>query len=396
MTEPRPDPLAIWLLAISQTLGYAGLVYIYGALLVPWETALGWSKTTLAMGPTLSILISAALATVAGRLVDRGWSAELLTGGAALGAVALLALSAVQTPAQYIAVWVLIGVAHCACLYEVCFAFLIRRLGAQARPAIVKVTLVAGLASSIAFPLGAGLSEAFGWRVAVLAFAAALAFGALPANWVAGRRLRRGQLRRGTAEPAEQSRAAFRAALRRPEFWLVAASFGLVMTNHIVLVSYLIPVFTERGVSTAVAVAAAATVGPFQVAGRLLLTLGEARVGSRRASQVMMGSLLLAATVLWVAGLAPPLVFLFAALQGVAAGLMSVLRPVMTAQLLGPSGFGAISGAIAMAPLMGTAAAPFLGALVLEAGGAPALILVALAIALAATACALPLWRRQG
>jgi MFS family permease len=108
----------------------------------------------------------------------------------------------------------------------------------------------------------------------------------------------------------------------------------------------------------------------------------------------MLASLLLAALVLWLSGLAPGLIFAFAALQGVAVGLMSVLRPVMTAQTLGQRGFGAISGAIAMAPLLGTAAAPFLGALAFEAGGGPALVALALAMAATAALCAAPLLRR--
>jgi predicted MFS family arabinose efflux permease len=397
-SPPRPDAPAIWLLALGQTLGYAGLVYIFGALLPAWEAALGWSKTTLALGPTLSILVSAALAPFAGRLVDRGWSAELLTGGAALGAGALAGLSQVTSPAQYLLAWAAIGAAHCACLYEVCFAFLIRRLGPQARPAIVRVTLVAGFASTLAFPAGTYLAAAVNWQGAVLAFALALAMVVVPANWIAGRRLRRGQppgRRPPGAETDAEARAAFRAARRRPAFWLLAAAFGLVATNHAMLVSFFLPLFAERGASPGMAVAAAATVGPFQVAGRLLLTLGEARLGTRRATAVMLVSLLLAALVLWLSGLAPALIFAFAALQGVAVGLMSILRPVLTAEALGQRGFGAISGAIAMAPLLGTAAAPFLGALVVEAGGVGALIAVALAMAALATACAVPLWRAR-
>ncbi|MGY6633861.1 MAG: MFS transporter [Alkalilacustris sp.] len=391
--DPQPgDGPAIWLLSVSQTLGYAGLVYIFGALLVAWEADLGWSKTTLALGPAVSILVSAALATVAGRLVDRGWAVALLTGGAGLGAMALGALSMVQTPAQYLAVWAVMGVAHCACLYEVCFAFLVRRLGARARPAIVRVTLVAGLASSIAFPLGAGVAEAFGWRMAVLAFALGLALGAAPASWIAGRRLRRAAaaVPPPRSETEAEGRAAFSAAVRRPAFWLLAGGFGLIMTNHIMLVSFFLPLFIERGASPAMAVAAAATVGPFQVIGRLILALGEARVGSGRATAVMVGAMVAAAGVLWLAGLAPGLIFAFAALQGVAAGLMSILRPVLTAQALGGAGFGRISGAIAMAPLLGSAAAPFLAAVAFEAGGGPALIGLAMVMALTAGLCC---WR---
>lgn len=396
---PPPDGTAIWLLAVGQTVGYAGLVYIFGALLVFWDAALGWGKTTLALGPTLSILAAAGLAPLAGKLVDRGHGVALMAGGAVLGAAALVGLAAAQTPAQYLAAWVVMGAAHAACLYEVCFSVLVRRLGGGARAAIVRVTLVAGFASSVAFPAGAALAGALGWRGAVLAFAAALAFVAAPANLIGGRRLRRSHPEAPPRPEAPGGRGAGSAlghALRRPAFWLLSAAFGLMASNHFMLVSFFIPLFIERGASPGLAVAAAATVGPFQVAGRLLLTLGEARVGSWRATAVMLGSLVAAAAVLWAAGLAPMLIFGFAALQGVAVGLMSVLRPLLTAETLGSEGFGAISGAIAIAPLAGTALAPLAGAVLFQAWGATGLTIAALAMALAATGCAAALPRRGG
>jgi MFS family permease len=396
--EAPTDAIAIWLLALGQTLGYAALLYIFAALLVAWEAGLGWSKAQLALGPSLSIVVSAACAPLAGRLVDRGNGAELLWGGAGLGALALAALSQVETPAQFVAVWAVIGVAHAACLYEVCFAVLIRRLGTGARAAIINVTLMAGFASTLAFPLGAVLAGAFGWRGAVLAFAGLLAFGALPANLVAGRRLRRGT--RGRAAPGgetpAQARAAWRAALRGRAFWLLAAVFTLIATNHAMLVSYFIPVFTDRGASPALAVAAASCVGPAQVAGRLaLMLLGEARLGTARATGLMLGSLIAAGAVLWVAGWATGLILAFAALQGVAVGLMSILKPVLTAEALGRAGFGAVAGAMAVGPLLGGAAAPFLGALVLDGAGATGLIAVTWTMALAAAGCALMLLATQ-
>lgn len=392
----QPDAWAIWYLAVGQTLGYAALLYIFAALLVAWEGALGWSKAQLALGPTLAILVSAAVAPLAGRLVDRGLGAELLWGGALFGAAALVLLALVRSPAEFVAVWALIGLAHGACLYEVCFAFLVRRLGPAARPAIIRITLVAGFASTIAFPAGAALATAVGWRGAVLAFAAALLLGAAPLNLAAGRRLRRGDPpRRPGADPARASadRAGRDAALRRPAFWLLAGLLGLIAANHAMLVSYFIPLFIDRGASPALAVLAASCVGPAQVAGRLVLMLGEARMGTWRASALMLGSLVLAALLLWAAGLATGLIFGFALCQGVAIGQMSILKPMLTAQTLGQAGFGAISGRLAVAPLLGGAAAPFAGALVLEAGGAVALILTCQAMALAAAATGAALYR---
>ena len=92
---------------------------------------------------------------------------------------------------------------------------------------------------------------------------------------------------------------------------------------------------------------------------------------------------MLAAVMLALSGVAPALVLLTAALQGAGMGVISILRPVLQAELLGREGFGAISGAIAVAPILATAAAPSLGALLLGLGGPGLLTLACGALAIA-------------
>ena len=101
----------IWLLAIGQTAGYGTLYYFFAALLPSLETGFGWSKTLLSLGPTLSIVISALSAPLAGRLIDRGYGGGLLIWGAALGACALAALSLVEGLGTYLVVWAVLGLA---------------------------------------------------------------------------------------------------------------------------------------------------------------------------------------------------------------------------------------------------------------------------------------------
>jgi hypothetical protein len=72
---------------------------------------------------------------------------------------------------------------------------------------------------------------------------------------------------------------------------------------------------------------------------------------------------------------------------------MTILKPVLTAQTLGSAGFGVVAGAMAMGPLLGVAAAPLLGALVLGGIGANGLIGLTWGMALVAVACALALRR---
>ena len=390
---PSPDRSApVWMLACGQTLGYASLFYIFPALILSLESALGWGRGTLAAGPTLAVVIAAGLAPVAGRLVDRGFGPALMGGGAILGAVALAGLARAETPAGYLAAWGVIGLAQSASLYEVCFAVLVRRFGAAARPAIIRVTLVAGFASSLAFPAGAVLADLVGWRGAVWVAAAAMALIVAPLHLVAARRLHRASP--PPAGPTE-ARAGLHAALRRPAFWLLMAVFALLSLNHWVLINFLVPVLIEQGAARGVAVLAASLVGPSQVVGRLVLMRYEARIGSGMATRLTIAGMIAASLALMAAGLTPALVFAFALLQGAALGVLTILRPVMVAETLGPEAFGAVAGVIAVPSLAASAAGPVLGAALLGLGDAPLLIATALALAVAALVLATLAARRS-
>ncbi|MCU0827386.1 MAG: MFS transporter [Tabrizicola sp.] len=357
---------AVWLLAVGQTVIYAGSYYSFPALLPDLETATGWSKATLALGPTLAFLIMASLTVVTGRLVDRGLGGEMLVWGPVLAALGVAGLALSPTPATWLLAWALIGVAQAGCVYETLFAFLIRRMGEGARAAITRVTLVAGFAGTLAFPLGHVVGERLGGQGGMWVFAGVTLL-AVPCNLWAVRSLRRRE-RAGTVA-VRPANGALRAALKRPAFWSIAVCFGLFGLNHGILITYVLELFADRGAEAAMAATAAACIGPAQVAGRVAFMLGEARIGNERATLLALGSVVLAGVLLWVAGVAPWLIFLFALGQGAGMGIMSILRPLLIAEILGREGFGAVSGAVAMAPILASAAAPALGALMLEAGG---------------------------
>jgi MFS family permease len=373
--------LGVWLLALGQTLGYACLFYSFAALILSLEADLGWDKRVFALGPMLAIGVSAMLAPILGRQVDDGRGQVLLLGGAVLGGVALLALSQVWAVWQYLALWGVIGVAQSACLYEVAFAYLVRRYGAEARARIIRVTLVAGLASTLAFPAGAGLAEAFGWRVAVMVAGAVMLLLAAPLHWVACR-----MIRAETAlEVEETSGKGFAAAaLRRPVFWGLAGLFGLVGLNHWILISFLVPLLVEMGVAHGWAVLAASLVGPAQTLGRFVLMQFEARVGTGRVLAITVGMMLAASGALAGVGASWLLIFGFAALQGGAMGIMTILRPALVAETLGRAQFGAISGMLSISSLGASAVAPLIAASLFESAGPAGMIGASFAMALGA------------
>lgn len=372
----RDESLAIWLLAMGLFLIYAGLYYAFPAVLPELQAETGWNKADLALGPTLSYLVMAALTPLTGRVIDRGHGAVMVVAMPLLAVVGVAALAFVRTRAEWWAVWAILGVAQAGCLYESVFSLLTWRLGPHARTGITRITLVAGLSGTMTFPLGHWLARSFGGQQAYLGFAALTLLGTVPLNLMAMHLLRGPEV----ARVVESPRGALRTALRRPAFWGLAVVFASIGLDHGILLTYILPLFQSRGVSRDWATLAAACLGPAQLAGRLVLVMGGARVSNGTVTKVAMGLVVTAACLLWLAGLAPALVFLVVAVQGAGAGLMSIMRPMLVAEVLGRRGFGAISGAAAVSPILASAAAPVFGAYILDTAGSGAVYLSLIAI----------------
>ena len=356
-------------LAFAETIVWAGVFYIFPALLKHWEGDLGWEKTTLSGAFTAALVTSAVCAPVAGRLIDAGHGRRLLIGGSICAGILIGAISLTHAVWQFYALWIGLGASMAACLYEPCFAFLTRSRGGAARKAITRITLIAGLAGTVSFPVANLLAELYGWRVATGGFAAAILLIAVPLFGYGTRPVPETPAATTSGPDAGRDGEGLRAAMRRPVFWLLAVAFAMIALTHGILITHLLPMLDERGISPALAVLAASCIGPMQVAGRLAMMAVEQRVSMNVICGLSFVFMLAASTALIGAGAIPMLLFVFVLLQGSGYGVTSITRPVVTANLLGRTGFGAISGALAL-PFMGaTAIAPTLAAAIWTVGG---------------------------
>jgi hypothetical protein len=78
--------------------------------------------------------------------------------------------------------WVVLGVGMAMGLYDPAFATLTGLYGRAARGPITGITLIAGFASTVGWPLSAFLNAQFGWRAACLIWAALHIVIGLPLN----------------------------------------------------------------------------------------------------------------------------------------------------------------------------------------------------------------------
>ena len=378
MKAPTIDPFRriVWPLAIAQIIMWAAMYYMFPALLLEWERDLGWSKTELSGAFTLALAMSAVLAPGVGRIIDRGFGRRIFTGSAILGSLFLALLSMVTKLWQFYAVWIVIGMAMSGGLYEACFAILTRVMGTKAKQAITLVTLVAGFAGTLAFPGAHALVGIFGWRGTVLSFATVIILIATPLIWF-GCRFSERQGETPKVIAGHETTETF-GIFRSTRFWLLAVAYTMIALDHGVLLTHLLPLLDDRGIQSEAAVLAASMLGPMQVAGRLAMIAVGPRVSTLGIFIVAYISMAIAALSLLGSGTVPVFIVCFILFQGAGFGVMSIMRPVMTAELFGRNNFGLISGSLAVPYLGAAAAAPTIAAIICLVGGYDLVILFAI------------------
>ncbi len=354
-------------LAMAQTLAWAGLYYIFPALLVRWEQTLGWSKADLTGAITLALFLSACASPVAGKLIDLGKGPIMMAGSTALGGLCLFMLSFATTPAVFYLIWGIIGITLAGSLYEPCFALITRAYGSHAKRGIIWVTLIAGFASTICFPMTHLLAEVFGWQHTIRIFAAMVICFAAPLMWKGAQRVERSNPRNRIEK--KQQASTYVAFVRTWVFWSLALGFAFVAVIHGVTLHHLLAILHDQAIQPAVAVTAAAFIGPMQVVGRLVMVIFERHVSVHRITVGCFVGIGGSVVFLLSAGDTPALLIGFVILFGGSYGIVSIIRPLIARQLLGEGNFGAKSGALALFYLTGSAFAPFLGSLVWIMGG---------------------------
>jgi len=357
---------AIVLLAIGQCLIWASLFYIFPALLLRWEQELNWSRIELTAGITLAVFLSGLAAPIAGRLIDAGRGPETMAGSTILGGAAIFCLSGMTAVWQYYCVCAIAGIAMAGCLYVPCFALVTRTRGSNAKRAIIFITLVGGFASAISFPLAHLVSEAFGWRAAVMSAAAIAILLAAPINWFGARAEESSGLPDSSTPAVGQVNN--RRFIANPAFWLLALGFTMIAVLHGTVLHHLLPLLHERGVADNNAILVAAFLGPMHVAGRLLMMATERYSSNYNVTLTAFAILGVSIFMLLSAGNSLVLLAAFVVMFGCAYGTVSIIRPLTARDVLGNENFGAKSGALAMPYQMGSAAAPYLGSLVWSIG----------------------------
>ena len=169
-------------LGTAQMLAWGSSYYLPAILADPIAHGLGLSRTTIFGIFSGALLLSAVLGPAVGRAIDNRGGRGMLALSNLVLAAGLVLLGVAQGFVTLALAWVALGVGMAMGLYDPAFATLTGLYGRAARAPITGITLIAGFASTVGWPLSAFLDAQFGWRAACLIWAALHLVIGLPLN----------------------------------------------------------------------------------------------------------------------------------------------------------------------------------------------------------------------
>jgi len=354
-------------LGTTQTLAWGSSYYLPAILAEPIADGLGLSRAMVFGIFSGSLLLLTFIGPAVGRAIDnRGGRGVLVLSNIVLAA-GLVWLALAQGVIGLAAAWGVLGVGMALGLYDSAFATLTGLYGRAARAPITGITLIAGFASTIGWPLSAFLDASIGWRGTCLTWAALNLLVCLPLNRFL---IPRAPPPEHAPEPERDPTAAPRAAMPILAFVFAATWFVTgAMAAHM-------PRLLEiAGASSTAAIAAAALVGPAQVAARLV------EFGALRLIHPLVSARIAAAPHPVGAGIlvafGAPAIMAFALFHGAGNGLLTIAKGTLPLAIFGPIGYGLRNGVLAAPARAAQGTSPLIFGLLIDWLGVGALAISA-------------------
>lgn len=360
ITERLPT---ILVLGTTQTLAWASSYYLPAILGDAIARDLGVSSDWLFGAFSASLLLAALLGPRVGRTIDAVGGRGVLSGSNVLLAAGLVALGLSQSPLTMAGAWLLLGLGMGLGLYDAAFAALGRIYGVAARPSITGITLLAGFASTIGWPLSAWVMARYGWRETCFAWAAAHILIGLPLNLF---------LLPRTKVAAEEHLDARPYIPMDRNMWLLAIAFALAWTVTGAMAAHLPRLLEAGGATPAQAIAAGTLIGPAQVAARILEVTLLGRAHPLLSARLATLTHPVGAAIIGILGGGFPSL-VFAALHGFGNGILTIARGTVPLAIYGPKNYGYRLGLLGAPARIAQAIAPLAFGVIVERWGAAAL-----------------------
>jgi MFS family permease len=360
-------------LGTTQTLAWASSMYLPAILADPIARDLGVSSNWIFGAFSAALVLSALLGPWIGRRIDMVGGRQVLSISNLTLAAGLVLLGLAASIPVLIAAWLVLGIGMGLGLYDAAFAALGRAYGDAARGAITGITLIAGFASTVGWPLTAWGLQTIGWRDTCFAWALAHILIGLPINWL--------MLPAVTgAKTTVETPVKPHIPIDRTMV-LLAFTFAAAWSVTGAMAAHLPRILEAAGATTNQAVFAGALIGPAQVLARILEAGFLSRYHPLLSTRLACMTHPIGAAILGFAG--GGAASLFAIFHGAGNGILTIARGTLPLAIFGPENYGYRLGIIGAPARMAQAAAPLAFGLLIDRMGSRILI-VSSALSLAA------------
>jgi MFS family permease len=382
--EPTARQLPIILaLGTTQTLAWASSYYLPAILADPIGRDLGVSSNWIFAAFSASLVISALLGPRVGRQIDLFGGRPVLTTSNLMLAAGLALLGFSTSIPVLVLAWLLLGIGMGCGLYDAAFGALGRIYGDAARRPITGITLMAGFASTVGWPLTAWGLESIGWRNTCFAWALAHILIGLPLNFF-------------MLPVVTHAKAAVATAIKPHipidrTMVLLAFTFAAAWSVTGAMAAHMPRILEAAGATSVQAVAAGALFGPAQVVARIIEASFLSRYHPLVSTRLACLTHPIGAAILAVVGGAASSAF--AIFFGLGNGILTIARGTLPLAIFGPQNYGYRLGLVGAPARMAQAVSPLAFGLLIDVMGSRVLI-VSSALSLSALA-ALGLLRRK-
>jgi MFS family permease len=364
-SAPSLGPFAVWL-SWAQLITWGSVFYTFSLLMGPVERELGLSRAEVSLGFSLALLADGLMAYPVGRWIDQGHERRVMAWGSVWVGACLLAHSFINSLAGFYVVWIGLGLGMSATLYAPVFAVVTRRFPNDFRRAIIIMTFLGGLASTVFIPLSSWLIQSFGWRHAlwVLTLLQWLICWPLHAWFLRGAKKTANPEQTSSPSvghaqtPASLASDSIKVHLKRSPFWLLGGFMLMTAFVSSALPAHMVSLLEEAQLSPAWVIAIPAAIGAIQVLGRLLLFLFEKHLDVHAANKWIPCLVPLGLVFLVGGGLAPWAALLFVTFYGLGNGLNTIVKGTAMAQYVSRDHVGQLNGMLGLPLALGRAAAP--------------------------------------
>ncbi|MGN6033079.1 MAG: MFS transporter [Thermomicrobiales bacterium] len=356
-------------IGVTQIVGWGSTFNLPGVLGDRIAAELGFSLTIALLGPTVMLVVLAAVSWFLAGTFERFGTRTVMTAGTVLAALGLLLLSGAQGRITWLLPWIVIGVAGAGILTTAAQIAVAEIAGENARQWIGILALFGGLASTIFWPLANALDDAAGWRTTLVVLAVTFLVVCLPLiRWAIPPHT-------PVAKESDAASPSSASGLDWTAFWLMAAA---IAANGFITWGFsltLIPLFEDRGLTRAEAVAIASSLGLVQIGARAVDVLGGRR-WSGLTTGLAASTVLPLAYILLLTGSGSPVVLTFVTLYGLAGGAMAVARSTIPLAVFPREAYARASMRLALPLNLAFATAPpVFGAILTHANADAALLL---------------------